>query len=145
MVLASIHTSIRTDCPLPIMQVHVTSSHMYFAMEHASGGTLDQLLRAKASKPVGAFGGFVGSRGMLLLMASYPVVSGQCAGHAAALPCSLVQPTDAGGAAAGRAGGAAHLPADLPGYGLLPPPLRGWVRARVGGCGRLPAPMLRML
>lgn len=45
------------------MQVHVTSSHMYFAMEHASGGTLDQLLRAKASKHMRAFGGFCGQQG----------------------------------------------------------------------------------
>lgn len=91
---ASQHPHIhQTRLPAPNQQVHVTSSHIYFAMEYASGGTLDQLLQAKASKPKGAFGSFVGSRGMPLPMASYLVVSGQCAGHAAALRCSLVQPT----------------------------------------------------
>lgn len=34
----------------PHTQVHVTSSHMYFVMEHAGGGTLHELLRAKASR-----------------------------------------------------------------------------------------------
>ncbi|KAI7836659.1 hypothetical protein COHA_009435 [Chlorella ohadii] len=50
---AALLSSLRHRYIVRLLGVHVTSSHMYFAMEHAAGGTLDQLLRGKARHTCG--------------------------------------------------------------------------------------------